>query len=55
MEYERMNVWYTAMLPHLDKPPSLNDFIGVERDAGSEADKCIRAWNKIDQALRGGR
>lgn len=28
IERERALVWYSAMLPHLKKPPSLDDFTG---------------------------
>lgn len=31
IERERAMVWYGAMLPHLKKPPSFDDFTGRKR------------------------
>lgn len=50
---ERFNVWHGAMLPHLKKPMSLQEFMAGEKDMKAEMQKCIAAWEKIDRALGG--
>lgn len=54
---ERELVWWGAMLPHLDKPRSLEDFVTPPDPAKSRADRVRQfhaAWDKIDAALARG-
>jgi hypothetical protein len=51
MANRRSEVWLTAMLPHMEKPPQLYEFVHGEKDKRSERIKCIEAWDKIDRAL----
>jgi hypothetical protein len=30
-KYDRAMAWYSAMLPHLKKPPSFEDFVGAKK------------------------
>jgi len=49
---EKEMVWWTAMLPLLEKKPTLEKFLG---DPVREADRVKQfheAWDKIDRALR---
>ncbi len=51
MEERRAEVWYSAMLPRMKKPPEFHDFVSGKKDKRSEIIQCIDAWDKIDMAL----
>lgn len=51
MQERRAEVWYGAMLPRLEKPPKLQDFVGGPRDKRAEIVECLNAWDKVDRAL----
>jgi hypothetical protein len=57
MRRERELVWWGAMLPHLKKPVSFEQFVGVADPVQSRADRVRQfhaAWDKIDAALARG-
>lgn len=49
---ERSNVWAAAMMPHMKKPPSFQDFVGVKHDRAAYVRRFDDAWNRLDAALR---
>lgn len=51
LERERSLVWYGAMLPHLKKPPSLEQFTGHKPDKSELKRRWVETWDKIDRAL----
>ena len=51
MQERRAEVWYTAMLPSLEKPPTLAEFVDGKKDKRAELVACLSAWDKIDRAL----
>ena len=48
---EREMIWWGAMLPHLQKIPSLDDFTGSPGYPAARAERVNAAWDKIDRAL----
>jgi hypothetical protein len=48
---ERELVWWGAMMPHLEKPVSLEDFAGHPVDRAERARRFNAAWDKIDRSL----
>lgn len=52
IERERSLAWFSAMLPHLKKPMTLEEFTGHKPDRSDDLRRCIEAWNKVDAALR---
>ncbi|KEP68436.1 hypothetical protein DL1_11955 [Thioclava dalianensis] len=54
LERERELVWWGAMLPHLEKPISLESFIGRQPDRAERVRRFNAAWDKIDRALARG-
>ena len=55
IERERALTWFGAMLPHLKKPPTLQEFTGKPVDRREELRQCIEAWDEVDRALKGNR
>lgn len=54
IERERELVWWGAMLPHLQKPVMLRDFVGHRDVPKSRAERVRQfhdAWDRIDRAL----
>lgn len=48
---DREMIWWGAMLPHLQKPVTLEKFIGLPEDNAARARRFHTAWDKIDRAL----
>lgn len=49
---ERELVWWGAMLPHLKKQVTLDQFTGGPADESSRIRQFHMAWDKVDRALR---
>jgi len=50
-ERQRRDIWFGAMLPNLEKVPSLEEFATGKRDSQADIAKCIAAWDAVDRAL----
>jgi hypothetical protein len=50
-ERVRENVWFSAMLPNLKKPPTLDEFVGGKKDKTRELTRFLEAWDRVDAAL----
>jgi hypothetical protein len=48
-EIRRQEIWFTAMLSSLKKPPSLAEFTG--KKSRSDLAECLAQWDKVDAAL----
>ncbi|WP_142662783.1 hypothetical protein [Paracoccus laeviglucosivorans] len=48
---DRENVWFGAMLPHLEKPIELRAFMGEKPDPRARAKRFHEVWDRIDRAL----
>lgn len=48
---EREMVWFSAMMPHLKTPPSLQNFVGRVEAPAERAARFHAAWDKVDRAL----
>lgn len=49
IEMRRREIWFGAMLPHLKKPPSIEEFTG--KQSRSHLADCLAAWDRVDAAL----
>lgn len=49
---ERAAVWLTAMLPHMKKTPSFDQFVGIDHDRHARATRWERAWDRVDAGLK---
>lgn len=49
---ERELVWWGAMLPHLKKPVTLDQFLGGHADDRDRVRRFHDAWDKVDRALK---
>lgn len=49
---ERELVWFGAMLPHLKKSVSLEEFLGAAGDQTDRAKQFHAAWDRAYRALR---
>lgn len=54
-ERRRENVWFSAMLPNLKKPPTLQEFVGGKKDKSRDIARFVEAWDKVDSALAANR
>jgi hypothetical protein len=45
-------VWWGAMLPHIEKPPSLEQFSGYVPDKKEALKRWLQAWDKVDAGLK---
>lgn len=43
IERERSHVWWSAMMPHLKKPPSHDEFCGVRRKVEKQSPEMLLA------------
>lgn len=50
-KHRKAEIWLTAMLPHLDKRPSLDEFVHGQKDRRRDLVACLAAWDKVDRAL----
>lgn len=48
---DRENIWFSAMLPYLEKPPTLAQFAGGKPDPKERAKDFNERWDRIDRAL----
>lgn len=48
---ERELTWFGAMLPHMKKPPTLDEFAGRKVSHHERVKAFHAAWDKIDRAL----
>lgn len=55
MERERSLIWFGAMLPHLDKTPSLDEFTGRKKAGGRRQTmhEMILTAQRWDAAIKG--
>ncbi|MFC3059516.1 hypothetical protein [Paenirhodobacter populi] len=54
LEREREMVWFSAMLPYLERPVTLKAFVGRKEAPKSRAARVKAfhaAWDRIDRAL----
>tara|TARA_R110000851_G_scaffold110994_2_gene233924 strand:- start:4033 stop:4308 length:276 start_codon:yes stop_codon:yes gene_type:complete len=54
-EIRRREIWFTAMLPNLQKPFSLEEFAKGSRDRSADVSRCLAEWDKVDAALAANR
>lgn len=47
----RAEIWFTAMLPHFEKPLPFDEFVTGEKDKRAEIAACLAAWDRVDRAL----
>jgi hypothetical protein len=47
-------VWWGAMLPWTEKPPSFEKFTGIRPDRSAEIARCSEQWQKLTEALKRG-
>jgi hypothetical protein len=40
------------MMPHMEKPPTLEKFSGFEPDKREQLRRWLAAWDKVDAGLR---
>lgn len=50
-ENRRAEIWLSAMLGNVEKPPSFHEFVFGEKDNRAELLKCISQWDAVDRAL----
>lgn len=43
--------WFGAMMPYLEKPPTLDQFMGIQPDPAERANRFHAEWDRIDRAL----
>lgn len=46
----RAEIWFTAMLPQLEKPIPFDDFVTGKKDKRAEIAACLAAWDRLDRA-----
>ncbi|MFD2173977.1 hypothetical protein [Rhodobacter lacus] len=51
LQRERELVWFSAMLPHLQKTIPLERFVGLPEDRHDRVKRFHAAWDRIDRAL----
>lgn len=51
----RENIWFSAMLPYLEKPPKLEDFLRTKLEPKERAKAFHAGWDRIDRALERGK
>ena len=51
LQRERELTWWGAMLPYLEKRPTLEQFAGRPVDHRSRAAQFHAAWDRVDRAL----
>lgn len=44
-------IWAGAMLPHMKKPPTYAEFVGVPVDRATRILEWERAWDRLDASL----
>lgn len=49
---DRELTWFAAMLPHLEKKPTLPQFLGEKPDEATRIREFHEAWDKVDRGLR---
>lgn len=48
---ERELAWFAAMLPHLKRPVTLDEFLGGPVDDRDRVKRFHDAWDRVDRAL----
>jgi hypothetical protein len=51
----RGDLWWGAMLPHLKRAPSFNEFVGTTPQRQRSVADCVAAWEKVQAAMMRGR
>lgn len=44
-------VWWGAMMPHLEKPPTFEKFTGYKPDRSEMIRRWSESWDRVDAAL----
>jgi hypothetical protein len=50
-KHQKAMVWWGAMMPRMEKPPSFQEFTGIKPDRAEELRRWMAAWDKVDRAL----